>query len=280
MTAPLVIDVADPDDVRLAVDWAAREGWNPGRSDAECFRAADPDGFLIGRVAGEPASVISAVRYPGRFAFVGLYIVAPEHRGRGLGWATWCAAMERVEGDVVGLDGVVEQQANYARSGFVLAHRSIRFGGVPRALPRNAAEPMLATDLPAVQALDRSCFGGDRPAFLASWLAQPGAHVAVARSDAGIEGYGVIRPCRSGAKVGPLFAEGPDAAAAVLGSLLAHVGPGEPVFLDVPEPNADAVALARRAGLAPVFETARMYRGGDRGLPLERVFGITTFELG
>jgi hypothetical protein len=29
-----------------------------------------------------------------------------------------------------------------------------------------------------------------------------------------------------------------------------------------------------------VFETARMYRNGDPGLPVERIFGITTFELG
>lgn len=33
-------------------------------------------------------------------------------------------------------------------------------------------------------------------------------------------------------------------------------------------------------GLAPVFETARMYRGAMPRLPLERIFGITSFELG
>jgi hypothetical protein len=30
----------------------------------------------------------------------------------------------------------------------------------------------------------------------------------------------------------------------------------------------------------PVFETARMYRGGELTLPLGRVFGVTSFELG
>ena len=33
-------------------------------------------------------------------------------------------------------------------------------------------------------------------------------------------------------------------------------------------------------GLAPVFETARMYTGPIRPVRLERVFGVTTFELG
>ena len=52
------------------------------------------------------------------------------------------------------------------------------------------------------------------------------------------------------------------------------------VFLDPPEPNGPAVALAKRYGLEPVFETARMYRGAVPELPLEKIFGITTFELG
>jgi hypothetical protein len=48
----------------------------------------------------------------------------------------------------------------------------------------------------------------------------------------------------------------------------------------VPEPNAGAIALADRHGLKPSFEVARMYRGPAPDLPLERIFGITTFELG
>ena len=57
------------------------------------------------------------------------------------------------------------------------------------------------------------------------------------------------------------------------------VGAGE-IFLDVPGINSDAVALAQDLGLAPSFETARMYTGAIRPLRLERVFGVTTFELG
>jgi hypothetical protein len=89
----------------------------------------------------------------------------------------------------------------------------------------------------------------------------------------------VIRPCCSGRKVGPLVAEDRAAAEAVLAALIAASGGGE-VFLDVPSVNRDAVALAQAHGLQPVFETARMYTGAIRPLRLERVFGVTTFELG
>jgi hypothetical protein len=91
--------------------------------------------------------------------------------------------------------------------------------------------------------------------------------------------WGVIRPCRVGAKIGPLLADDRTAAEAVLASLVAAVGGGQ-IFLDVPSVNRDAVAMAQQWGLDPVFETARMYRGPIRPPQLGRIFGVTTFELG
>ena len=37
---------------------------------------------------------MSAVRYGERFGFLGLYIVKPQHRGKGFGIKLWRAAME------------------------------------------------------------------------------------------------------------------------------------------------------------------------------------------
>jgi hypothetical protein len=88
----------------------------------------------------------------------------------------------------------------------------------------------------------------------------------------------VIRPCRKGRKIGPLVAEDRAAAETLFSALVGAEG-GE-VFLDVPQPNREAVALARSHGLAPVFETARMYTGALPPLAVERVFGVTSFELG
>jgi len=41
-----------PEDVALAPDSAAAEGWNPGLTGASCFAAAAPGGFLLGELAG------------------------------------------------------------------------------------------------------------------------------------------------------------------------------------------------------------------------------------
>lgn len=267
----------------LALDWAAAEGWNPGLSDAAAFRAADPEGFWLAELAGEPVASLSVVRYGPAFGFLGFYICRPGHRGRGIGLALWQAGMAHLGARCVGLDGVVAQQANYRRSGFVLAHRNIRYGAAaprPPAMPAGV-EVVEAVTLPfaAIAAEDRRCFEAPREAFLRAWLTLPG-HVALAARRAGrLAGHAVLRPCREGSKIGPLFAEGPEAAAALFAALLARAPPG-PVFLDVPEPNDAARAMAEAAGMAPVFETARMYRGTPPPTEAARVYGVTSFELG
>lgn len=290
------IRTASPDDFETAIGWAEREGWNPGLDDLAAFHATDPDGFLMGFEEGEPVSSISVVRYGADFGFLGFYIVRADRRGTGLGWATWQAGMARLSGRTVGLDGVVAQQGNYAKSGFELAGRNIRHGGVPTVPPSNAEEPAdgcvirpaAPSDWDALVAFDGAHFPAPRPAFLEGWvLSRPAATAEpptrwslIARRGAAIAGYGTIRRCVTGDKIGPLFAEDEAVARALFSALTRDRPAGCPVHLDTPADNPAAVALAERAGLAPVFETARMYRGPDPNLPIARIFGITSFELG
>src|SRR5512145_1505620 len=154
------------DELAFAIDLASREGWNPGIHDAECFFAADPSGFLIGELLGEPVGCISAVSYAGRYGFVGLYIVRPEFRGRGYGMRLWEAAMARLRAHNVGLDGVVAQQANYARSGFHLAHRNVRYQS--RATPgavHASVRPAAEVAFEEIRDFDRQVFPERRDAF-------------------------------------------------------------------------------------------------------------------
>lgn len=270
-----------PLEAEQAVNWAAAEGWNPGLGDLDCFLAQDPGLFLGAFEGNDLVSVISATRYGHGFGFIGFYIARPEARGQGHGMLIWRAAMQRLAGRLVGLDGVVAQQANYRKSGFVLAWNNIRFGGTPPAIAATHPDvvPAAAVPFAAIEALDRSVFPAERQHFLRAWIGAPG-HVALALlRDGAAAGFGVIRPCRSGHKIGPLVAERRADAETLATALVARVEPG-PVFLDVPEPQREAVALARSLGLAPVFETARMYTGPAPRLRADRVFGIATFELG
>ena len=95
-----------------------------------------------------------------------------------------------------------------------------------------------------------------------------------------VTGLGTIRARRDRYKIGSLFAAEPDTARGVFEGLPRSMPDGSAVSLDVPEDNAQAVALAVAVQLSPVFETARMYCGEAPGLPVHEIYGITTFELG
>jgi GNAT superfamily N-acetyltransferase len=280
MGESLTIANADLRGVRTMLEWAAAEGWNPGLHDAEAFWTADPDGFLLGSLDDEPIAAISLVNYDDRFAFLGLYIVRPEWRGRGHGMTMWRAALDRAGTRIVGLDGVVEQQANYARSGFRLVRRNVRYGGQGGESPRaEGVVPIAEVPFEAVRRYDRDVFPADRSRFLDSWLRMPGSIGLATVRDGSLTGYAVARPCRTGFKVGPLFADHEATAERLLRGLVGAIG-DEPFFLDIPEPNDAAERLVERFGMSPVFETARMYTGDPPSEPVDRVFGVTTFELG
>lgn len=269
------------EELDFAVELAAREGWNPGRHDADCFHRTDPEGFLVGLLDDRPIACISAVSYGGGFGFVGFYIVLTEYRGRGYGLGIWQAAMARLAGHNIGLDGVLDQQANYRKSGFKLAYRNIRYEGVAANAATAAPLVELGTvGLDDLAAYDRAFFPAERRTFLDAWRALPESHGLAWREGGRLRGYGVIRRCRQGWKIGPLFADSADIAAALYDSLSARPDPGEPVYLDVPETNPAALALAEGKAMHKVFETARMYTGATPALDLPRLYGVTSFELG
>lgn len=286
MNSGIVIRPLDPAEVDIAIDRAAEEGWNPGLDDAGPFRAVDPEGFLGLFVDGSMAVCISAVAYDESFSFIGFYICRKDFRGRGYGKRLWDAAVARLGSRTIGLDGVVAQQANYAKSGFVLAHRNVRYSGNPSvAKSGRAALVEIGGDAPtrlldSIVAYDRPLFAGARKDFVRQWIDTSTTRrtIASVEGDA-VRGYGTVRPCREGFKIGPLFADDEATADAIFTALACPLRDAL-ITLDAPEPNLAASRLVDRHGLRPVFETARMYRGVAPSLPLARIFGITSFELG
>ena len=264
-----------------AIDAAAREGWNPGRHDADCFWSIDPSGFFMGVLDGRVVGRASAVAYDDHFAFCGLYIVEPEFRGSGYGMAITEARLRHVGPRNAGLDGVTSMVEKYARLGYRAAHRSIRYTFTPRGRVEPRPGIINASDAPfgALVDYDALHFPARRAMFLSRWIPQPGAAALAVVEGGVLGGYGVIRACRKGYKIGPLFAEDDQAADALFSALCNHAL-GEPVSMDVPEPNRAGLALAQRYGMTPEFECIRMYLRGDPGLPLDRIYGITAFETG
>ncbi|MGW6239316.1 GNAT family N-acetyltransferase [Streptomyces sp. NPDC055094] len=276
------IVTANADDIEQLVTWADEEGWNPGESDRHSFFPTDPGGFIFGRLNGEPVASVSAVRYGADFGFIGFYIARPAVRGQGYGIQVWRAAMARLAGRNIGLDGVIDQQENYRKSGFRKAWNNIRYEGVPAAT--GIPGGIRLTDARRISfdqlaAYDRRFFPAERDAFLASWIGLPDRTSLAAVHDGELRGFAAIRPCSGASRIGPLYAASPEIAATLLSGLAATV-PGAPVAIDIPDINAPSVRLAEELGLTPSFEAARMYTGPVPEMDLPGLYAVTSLELG
>jgi GNAT superfamily N-acetyltransferase len=300
MTTPVVRPLTFPE-VEQLVAWAALEGWNPGLHDATNFWAADPEGFLGIEVAGELAGGGSIVRHNPHFGFMGLFILRPEFRGQGLGEYLWFTRRDHLLSRLtplpghatgtMGLDAVTSMIPFYAKGGFVPHHRHCRYEALPNASSTEGCPPPRADRIidqitplnsvprAAIEAFDSRCFPGSRTLFLNAWLTQPGSHAFVWREGDVLHGYCVLRPCRTGWKLAPLYAETPAIARDLLLHSLTHTQ-GEPLIIDAPDNNPAAIELCESLGMRQTFECTRMYYGPAPTLTDAHIFGITSLELG
>ncbi len=278
MTAP---------EVKQLVRWADAEGWNPGRNDAECFWRLDPEGFLALAQGNQFLGGGAIIRYSEAFGFMGLFIVRESHRGQGLGTKLWFARRDQLlsrlgEGGTIGLDGVDAMVPFYAQGGFepFTRHRRYELTESPADLQRASQVVDLSTvDFTQISAFDRDCFPAPRDHFLKAWITQQGA-ISLGFVDNGrLRGFGVMRPCIRGWKIGPLFADSHNVANELFAAFQLQRN-DEPIYLDVPENNPIGIDLCGMYQMEEVFGCVRMYLGKPPELDHEKIFGITTLEVG
>lgn len=289
MAQPLHIRPMTRSELDQLVAWAADEGWNPGLHDADSFWATDPDAFIAAELGGELVGGGAITSYGGQYGFMGFFIIRLPFRGKGLGDQLWHARLTRLQsrlapGAGIGMDGVFDMQPYYAKGGFVFSHRNLRFcAQIPKDLaapaPHPALVPLKELAFETLLAFDSHCFGVDRRRFLKAWVNQADATGLAYLQGGVLAGYALVRRCRQGYKIGPLFADTP-AIAETLFDALAPVAAGGPLYLDVPEAHQEAMVLASAKGMSEVFGCARMYLGPKPAAEDNKVFGVTTFELG
>lgn len=268
------------EEAEFSIEMAAAEGWNPGIHDGELFYEADPEGFFITELEGEPVGCASAVAYDNDFGFLGLYVVKPGLQKKGIGMKLTEKCLEHLGNRNIGLDGVVENEKKYQKvMKFKSSYSNLRFEGrgggkIPEGLVKIQEVPF-----EKLLEYDRRMFPAPRPGFLKKWVSQPDSYAFAALEDRNLKGYGVIRKCRAGYKIGPLFADDKNTAEKIFRALRASV-PEETIYLDVPEPNKKAMKIAEKYQMNVMFRTIRMYSQKEPDIELDKVYGVTSFELG
>lgn len=269
------------------VGWAEQEGWEPGHHDAAQFWNYDPEGFLAIEEGGEFLGGGAIIKHSDQFGFMGLFIVSPEMRGRGLGTRLWYARrdalLERLgDSATIGLDGVDAMVPFYAKGGFEQATRHRRFRYQGSDIPSMADHHHVSLqDVPEndLTRYDRQCFPAERLRFVRQWSQQKSATGLASYHDGNLQGFGVIRRCTSGWRVGPLFADDVQVANDLFDSFLVGTE-ALPVFIDVPDANQEGIHWVQQRGMEEVFGCERMYYGKAPEIDHSKIFGVSTLEIG
>ncbi len=257
----LVIRNTTPAEMDFVIAWAAREGWNPGLRDAECFLAGDTSGYFIAEADGKPAGCIFAINFSADLCMGGVFIVDPEYRGGRIGVALQKRAALHAGKRTIGFDAVEHKVKNYGFFGFKPAYKIVR-SEMPA---RPAGKDIETVDLTLYpfdkfKAYDGKYFPADRSRLMAEWIKQKpsGAALGILKNGE-LAGYGVIRKACTGYRIEPLYAENPGIAEDLLLALAGRAEPGAPVYLNIPMVNAAARALAEKYGMKPAIQLVRMY---------------------
>ena len=280
----ITISTATFEEMDFIMNMAKEEGWNPGIYDKETFYAADPNGFFIAKKSNDqPIGCVSAVKYGNNYGFIGLYIVLPEYRKKGYGQQLREVTFNYLKGYTLGGDVVPTNQKAALRQNSKYAYANKRFEGIAQKTNYNIPlQIKTLNQIPFKELLkyDTKIFGAARENFLSKWITQPESFSYTYLDNKGeINGYGLLRKCYKGYKIGPLFAENIEIADSIYQSLMTNII-GESFYFDIPLINKEAVKIVERYNLKPVFDTARMYIGTPPKANINHTFGITTFELG
>ncbi|MGB0596325.1 MAG: GNAT family N-acetyltransferase [Rubripirellula sp.] len=281
-------------ELQQLVAWAEREGWEPGQHDARCYWDLDPEGFLA--LEAEDGHFIGGgaiIRHSPSFGFMGLFIVDEGHRGNGLGRDLWYARrdtlLSRLTADAtIGLDGVYDMVPFYEKGGFeqYSYHRRFRLSKAKQDAARHhAMVDLRQVDLQNVADYDAKCFPANRARFLSDWIEQTSA-ISLGYMDRNqLKGFAVMRPCTTGWRIGPLFADSLEVADYLFQALQVEsascLEQGEmPIFIDVPDYNPHGKLLCQKYDMVEVFGCVRMYYGSPPKLDEACIYGVTTLEVG
>jgi hypothetical protein len=180
----------------------------------------------------------------------------------------------------IGMDGILAMQPFYQKGGFNIAFRDERFELLGKAYSfSDHVSTIELEDFSEILKYDKLHFGFQRTLFLNQWLTMPESKVIKYKHNNEIKGYAVIRPAEKGYRIGPLFAQDDSIAEELLKCCLSFATE-DSVFLDIPTINENAMKLVKKYDGKYIFECARMYHGQAPDLPINHIYGITSFELG
>jgi len=271
------------EDIDFAYKLNGMEQWDDTRNDIKRMFNGEPNGCFIVETKSEPVGHVFSISY-GRLGWIGLLIVKPEYRRRGIGTLLTRRAMDYLlscKVETIKLEAVAAIADLYRRMGFVDEYDSLRFVGASRkitSLPNCCSNPLKKEGITQLAKFDAEYFGANRAKVLNRLYQDNPQLCFVSRRGSRIAGYIMFRKTKSGYKIGPWMCnpENPQVARELLMECMETIGHNVKLYVGVPAVNEVAVEILQDFGFRQYSKSIRMYLGEK--LETEHVDGV--FAIG
>jgi len=287
MPDPLRIRLMTVKDVEFGLALCVLAGWNQTERDWLNLWICARDGCFVAEWEGKPVGTVTTTRYGTDLAWIGMMLVHPAQRRKGIGRALMNHALMHLRSRAVRcikLDATPEGKPLYALLGFdeewTLTRWTHALLGGLKSPPNCKVRERRAEDWGALQNLDSRAFGADRLPLIRQMQGVNRLSCVGISPKGRINSFGFMRTGRLAVYIGPIIGESLPAAAPAIKVLLASVR-GRPVFWDIPDAQTGAIELAKRLGFEPARQLTRMFLGENHcpGDP-RMIFGLAAPEVG
>ncbi len=272
------------DDVEAALTLQRPEGWNQTAHDWRRLLQLEPAGCFTAEADGHVIATVTTTTYGEALAWIGMMLVAPEFRRRGIGARLLSAALSYLQEagiSRVKLDATPAGQPLYETLGFVREGVIERWETVADNKLVNCDRTFPTEIRKKMHAFDRFVFGADRSRLLDALTADSiVTPQAVMTANGRLQGYALARRGLAATYVGPIIAEDEYTALELLDRVLSQLR-DEKVYIDFhPGSGTDTERLLTR-GFVKQRELLRMrYSSGKATTTSPLVFAIAGPEIG
>ena len=273
-------------DVPFADAVRSMAGWNQTMNDWRRFLQAEPEGCFLAEWDGIPVGTATTICYGTELAWIGMVLVHPDFRRRGIGTALLEQCLQYLQSkkiQCIKLDATPQGKEVYDKLGFKDEWTLTRWSNPSIACSGPIAKlscVVNSSNLCSVKRLDTMAFGVSRFHLLEALSRQSTASIFLKNTLGDVDGYGFIRAGTRAFYLGPIVAISTEVALNIVEYLLAQHA-GQPVYWDIPDPNHSLTLWAQQHGFTAQRQLIRMHLGENHkpGCPAMQI-ALTAPETG
>jgi ribosomal protein S18 acetylase RimI-like enzyme len=264
------IRIMTADDIPAGVRLKGIAGWNQTEADWKRLLNAGPKGCFVAEVNERVCGTATTIVFENRFAWVGMVLVDPEFRSKGIGTALLERAVQYLDDlkiATIKLDATPQGKPLYEKLGFVSEYEIERW-----TLQRASSEHVRKPDsggspstelLPEILEIDREVFGADRSALLKSLHNEAPEFTSSVSAGGIVQGYALGRRGAFADHLGPWISRSSGAAPQLLENFVTSSS-RQTLIVDCKGANKIAQGLLESFGFSYARTLTRMYRGPNR----------------